>query len=132
MLYSTNLLIHNLKKAITGIFSVHVFNCAWKSMLGMILSCEVLIYSYICTQHFSNDTSTLQIPPTHLSLMSYLEPFCCVLISIFRSQRFRHSYMDIYSRGVISIDTKQFSSFDHVTNRVELADEQLAGCISWY
>jgi len=43
MFYSTNLLIHNLKKAITGIFSVHVFKCAWKSMLCMLLSCEVLI-----------------------------------------------------------------------------------------
>ena len=61
--------------------------------------------SYICTQHFWNDTSTLQIPPTHLSLMSYLEPFCCALISIFRPQRFHHIYMDIYSCGVISIDT---------------------------
>jgi hypothetical protein len=41
--------------------------------------------SYICTQHFWNDTSTLQIPPTHISLMSYLEPFCCALISIFQT-----------------------------------------------
>ena len=38
--------------------------------------------SYICTQHFWNDTSTLQIPPTYVSLMCYLEPFCCALISI--------------------------------------------------
>jgi hypothetical protein len=103
---------------------------AWHDSIVRSFDIKCVEISYICTQHSWNDTSTLEIPPTHLSLMSYLEPFCCVLISIFRTQRFRHSYMDIYSRGVISIDTKQFSSFDHVTNRVELADEQLAGCIS--
>ena len=58
--------------------------------------------SYIWTQQFWNDTSTLQIPPTHLSLMSYLEHFCCALISIFRSQRFRHSY----NWRNLSVDTK--------------------------
>jgi hypothetical protein len=71
MFYSTNVLIHNLKKAITGIFSVHVIKCALKFMINMLrlsrFDIKCVEISYICTQQFWNDTSTLQIGLTRKS-----------------------------------------------------------------